>query len=240
MSIKISPDTITILENFASINKGVFLRPGNELRTISSGMTTAAVAKIKEDLPHEVPIHDIMNFLNALKLFNDPTIELFENERHMTITEDDGKASVMFLYSAAELVKRPKDGRPRIQGTTINFSLTETQNANLVKATSVFKKPEWAVISDGKNIKVTTFNSKEPHSSNYSIQVDGEANGVKCNMVFSFENIRLLTGNYNVVVTESMAQFTNSDVAALGGELEYWIGIEATSKWNQSGKTAGK
>lgn len=240
MPIKISPDTISVLENFASINKSVFLRPGNELRTISLGSTTAAVARIKEDFPHEVPLHDIMNFLSAMKLFSDPSIELHEDQRHMIITEADGKASVMFNYSAAELIKRPKDGRPRIQGTTLTFRLTEQQNSNLVKATSVFKKPEWAVISDGKSIKVTTFNSKEPNSSNYSIQVDGEPNGIKCSMVFSFENIRLMSGNYDVIITESMAQFTNTDVAALGGELLYWIGIEATSKWNANGKSAGK
>jgi len=240
MSIKLSADTIALLENYAGISKGVFLKPGKELKTINASRSAAVLATIVEEFPHDVPIHDIVNFLNALNLFTSPSIEFRESQRSMVISESEGdsKASVVFQYSAPEVLLKPPTGRAKMNGPRVTFKLTETQLASLVKATSVFKNLEWAVISDGTTIKITTYNAKNVNSNAYSIIVDGESNGVKCTTVFSTENIRLLKGNYDVVVTEQAGCFTNTDRAALGKELIYWIGVESTSKFNGSGATA--
>lgn len=233
MSIKLTPDTIAILENYAAIAKGVILKPGRELKTLSKSGASAAAATITEDFPHQVPIHDILNFLNVLGLFNEPVIDFNEAKNYMTITDaTDPSRSTRFMYSAPELMRSPS-GRIKPSGPEVRFKLTESQLAVLVKATAVLKKPEWAVISNGKTIKLVTYNSKEPNSNDFSLVVEGETNGVECTSVFSFENIRLLKGNYEVIVTEQLAQFTNTDRAATGGELVYWIGVEASTKFNQ-------
>lgn len=237
MSIKLTPDTIAILENYAAIAKGVILKPG-ELKTLSKTGASAAAATITEEFPHEVPVHDILNFLNVLGLFNEPIIEFNEAKKFMTITDaTDPSRSTRFYYSAPELMKSPK-GRIRPSGPEVRFKLTESQLAVLVKATAVLKKPEWAVIAAGKTIKLVTYNSKEPNSNDFSLIVEGDPNGVECTSVFSFENIRLLKGNYDVIVTEQLGQFTNTDRAKSGGELLYWIGVEATTKFNHRGGEA--
>lgn len=234
MSIKLSAETITLLSNFAAINKGILLKPGKAMKTLSANGAAAASVSIVEDFPHQVPISDITNFLNVLSLFVDPVIEFNDSKTCMTITDaNDTSRSTRFLYSAPELMKSPT-GAITLTGPTLNFKLSESQLAVLVKATSVLKKPEWAVLSDGKTIKIVTYNHEDPQSTDFSLVLEGQTNGVQCTSVFKVMNINLLKGNYDVVLSEQVAQFTRN---GSDNNLVYWVGAEATSKYNGRGAT---
>lgn len=239
MSIKLSAATIAILENYAAINKGILLKPGKKLKTLSQSGSSAASATIEEDFPLEMPLHDILNFLNVLSLFNEPVLEFNKpvslNSKSplpfVTITDaTDKSSSTRFFGCPIDLIK-DHSGTIHLAGTCIKFKLTESQLAVLVKATAVLKKPEWAFISDGKQIKIVTYDSSDVNSSDYSLIVEGNPNGVVCTMILSFENIRLLKGNYEVAINDQLAQFTNTDRVATNSELVYWIGAEANSKF---------
>ena len=51
MSMKLSPETITILKNFASINQSILVKGGNQLRTISVMKNILAEAEVEEEFP---------------------------------------------------------------------------------------------------------------------------------------------------------------------------------------------
>ena len=47
--MKLTPNTITILKNFSSINPSIYIREGNTIRTIAVSGNIAAVAEIEEE-----------------------------------------------------------------------------------------------------------------------------------------------------------------------------------------------
>ena len=56
----------------------------------------------------------------------------------------------------------------------------------------------------------------------------GEGNGVKYTFNFKIENLKVLEGNYEVLVSsKGISQFKNKDI-----DLEYYIALEPDSKYN--------
>jgi len=93
--MKIDANTITILKNFAKINKSIIVNPGNVLRTISSGKTIMAKATVTTSFDKKFVIYDLDRFLSTLSLFNDP--ELSFKDTHVVISE--GNKTTKYFYA---------------------------------------------------------------------------------------------------------------------------------------------
>ena len=62
----------------------------------------------------------------------------------------------------------------------------------------------------------------------HSLETVGEGNGVKYTFNFKIENLKVLEGNYEVLVSsKGISQFKNKDI-----DLEYYIALEPDSKYN--------
>ena len=217
--MKISQETQTILKNFASINKGILLSPGDVLWTRTQSVY--ATAKIAEEFPKEVGIFDLANLLNVMSLFNDPEFEFEDNG--LRISESDGRAETMYGYAGGSLVtlKRPEKMKPIPDGA-ISFNLPEEQWTKLQKATSIFQKPEIKIVSNGKVVRMGTANHKHEQGNSFSMVLDAEPNGVKCSMVYDKEHLPLLKGNYSGIITPTYTVLKNTS----GFDLTYYIGVE--------------
>jgi hypothetical protein len=220
--MKISTETLLILKNLADINKGILITPGNQLRTRTKAIF--AEATIAEDFPLEVGIYDLKNFLSVVALFKEPEFDF--QEQFLLIAEANGLAETRYAYAGSGMVqlttKRKKTDMPN---DTINFVLSEDQWITLGKAMSVFQKPEIKIYSDGDEVRIGTENHKQPSSNAYSIKVDGEAHCYKCNMIFAWDNMKLLKGAYEVTVTPTFTQFRNTS----GYDLTYLIAVDPNS-----------
>jgi hypothetical protein len=220
--MKISPETITILKNFASINKGILITPGTVLRTRTEAVF--AEATVVEDFPTEVGIHDLNNFLSVVSLFKEP--EFYFEQEYLYITESSGKADTKYAYAGAGMVQLPmRKKKIEVPAERIEFTLNEEQWSVLQKAVAVFNKPELKITSDGKVVRIGTENHKHQQGNIYSLVVDAEPNGVSCNMVFNMENLRLLKGSYKASVTPLFTMFENTS----GLSLNYIVGPEPTT-----------
>ena len=73
--MKISPDTLTLLKNFASINSGMQFKKGNKLSTISTGKNILAKATIADSFTEDFCVYDLNQFLSVYSLKKDPEIE---------------------------------------------------------------------------------------------------------------------------------------------------------------------
>ena len=222
--MKISSETLQILKNFSTINKGILLTPGNVLQ--SRTQAVYAVATVKEDFPIEVGLYDLNNFLNVVSLFSDPDFDF--GTEYLRIAETSGKAEMNYAYAGAGLVqlsgKRKKIALP---AQTINFMMTEDEWVKIQKAASVLQKPEIKITSDGKHVRLITENHEQPSGNAFSLLVEGEPHDYTCNMVFGLDNLKLLKGSYEVVVTPNFTQFKNT-----GMDLMYMIGEPSTSTFN--------
>ena len=220
-----SPATLTILKNFAQINKGLLFKPGQKLRTISEMKTIYAEAEIQENIPQEFAIYDLNGWLSVVSLFKEPSFQFFEN--NMTIKEKGGRSSVTYHYAGQGMVQAPPDKKLKLPDQTIKFNISEENLGTLQKAASVLQLSELVIESDGVNIRLGAENKKEKQGNNYFLDVDGDTSGLRCKMLLKIENLKLLKGGYQTTLGRGLANFSHA-----GMDLHYWVCAEAGSKFN--------
>ena len=222
--MKLSQETLTILRNYAAINKGVVFHPGNKLYTRKDSLI--ADATITEEFEKEVGIFDLSQLLNIIGLFNDPVLDFGDD--YLRIAEPDGSQETMYLYAAPGIVQGgtiPKKKLMEIPTEVIDFKLTEEQWNKLQKAITILSRTEIKIKSDGKVIRMETANHKNDQGSSHSIVLAGDPHGLSCSMVYNRDDMALLKGSYEGTITPLFTVFKNVS----GYDLTYYVGVEPTT-----------
>src|SRR5438105_14189345 len=74
--MKISEKTVKILQNFASINQGIVVRPGQTLRTTNYEKSGFAEAQIDETFDREFGVYDLTKLLAILSMSKAPDLSV--------------------------------------------------------------------------------------------------------------------------------------------------------------------
>lgn len=218
--MKLSENTITILENFSRINNSILVKSGNRLRTISVAKNILAEAEIEEQFPRDFAIYDLSEFLNGLKLHHDPDLD-FTDDSHITIRE--GNRRVKYFYADPNVIVSPPDKSIQLPSKDVCFQLESVTLEKLIKAASVYKLPDLSAVGEAGAIRLVVRDKKNDTSNEYSIVVGQSENDFVFN--FKVENIKIIPGAYNVVVSKQLySQFTNTK-----HNLCYWIALEPDS-----------
>ena len=218
--MNLSDNTLTILKNFAGINNSILVKEGNQLRTISVAKNILAEAEIEEDFPREFAIYDLNQFLNGLSLHQDPDLD-FTPESYITIKE--GKRRVKYFYADPNVIISPPEKEITLPSEDVHFQLESASLEKLLKAAAVYQLPDFSVVGANGAVKLVVRDKKNDTSNEYAITV-GETDK---NFTFNFrvENIRIIPGSYDVVVSSKLlSQFTNSQF-----NLKYYIALEPDS-----------
>lgn len=220
--MKISDQTRNILKNFSTINSGIKVTSGSELKTISNMKNILAVANVKEEFPQTFSIYNLPEFLGATSLLVEPNLEF--NDSSLRIS--DGEATMNYFYAAEGMVVTPEK-MITMPATEIEFVLTEDTLAELQKASSVLGVTDLVLESDGTDIKLTVKDKKNATSNTFSRTV-GTGNGDTYSMNFKIENLKVLSGDYDVKVSsKGISHFKNQGV-----DVQYFIALEPDSKYN--------
>lgn len=207
--MRLSPETLNILKNFASISKELFIRPGHTLKTRT--LAVYAEAELEERFPVDAPLPDLGAILKALKFVRQPDFN-FGKDR-LTITEaseNAPKAKLNFEYDP-NLITLPMDRKNFDQPKgRIEYALSAEDLATLRKAVADFGKADIHIVSDGRTIHVGTDTGK----AGYSFPVDGSTNGA-CKHILNPKNLKLLTGDYSVQTTELYTEFRHRSLPVL-------------------------
>ena len=219
--MKISDNTKDVLKNFSTINSGIRVKQGNKLETISNMKNILAVATVSESFPTNFSIYNLPEFLGATSLMEDPDFNF--GETSLSIADNNSKLA--YFYASEGMVVAP-DKMITMPDAEIEFAVTSTLLNDLQKASSVLGVNDLVLGSDGTSISLTVCDKKNPTSNTFS-RVVGEGDGTKYSMNFKIENLKILTGNYNVSVSsKGISHFDNADMA-----LEYFIALEPDSKY---------
>ena len=220
--MKISSETQAILKNFATINSGIKVGQGNQLKTISNMKNILAVANVPETFGQEFSIYNLVEFLGAISLTENPDFNF--NESSLTIADAD--TSLTYFYASEGMVTTV-DKMITMPDSEINIDLSSTLLTELQKAASVLGVNDLIMTSDGTKIEMQVTDKKNPTSNTFS-RVVGEGNGSTFTMNFKIENLKVLDGNYSVAVSsKGISHFKNKDV-----DLEYFIALEPDSSYN--------
>ena len=217
----LSPETVSILKNFSTINQSVLIKPGKRLRSMSVMKNVLSEADIVEEFDRQVAIYDLSQFLNCLSLIPGGELKLMDD--YIKIT--DGTNSIDYRYADPSVITAPPEKELKLPTEDVCVVLTEDQLDRAKKSAAVLQIPDVSIIGDGTKIYLTVRDKKNSGSNSYSIEV-GESN-----TVFQFnlkvENLRMVSSDYDVVISsKGMAKFTSHSRS-----LVYYVATEPDSTY---------
>jgi len=219
-TMKLSDKTLTLLKNFSNINQSILFKEGKSLRTISVMKNILAEATIEEELPKDFGIYDLNQFLNGLGLHQSPQLD-FANDGYVVIRE--GKTRSKYFFADPNVIITPPDKAIQLPTEDVCFELNTQQLDKLLKAAAVYQLPDLSAVGEGGVVKLVVRDKKNETSNDFSVVV-GETDS---EFVFNFkvENVKILPGTYEVVVSQKLlSRFTSKDC-----DLKYYIALEPDS-----------
>ena len=219
-AMKLSDKTISVLKNFSSINQSILFKEGNKLRTISVMKNILAEATVSEDFSKDFGIYDLNQFLNGLSLHSSPELD-FANDGYVVIRE--GRSRSKYFFADPNVIVTPPDKAITLPSEDVCFELSTDQLDKLLKAAAVYQLPDISAVGEAGVIKLVVRDKKNDTSNNHEIVV-GETDA---EFVFNFkvENIKVLPGTYEVVVSQKLlSRFTSKN-----HDLTYYNALEPDS-----------
>jgi len=218
--MKLSDKTLSLLKNFSGINQSILFKEGSSLRTISVMKNILAEATITETFPKDFGIYDLNQFLNGLNLHQTPELD-FENDKYVMIRE--GKSRSKYFFADPSVIVTPPDKEILLPSEDVCFVLNTQQLDKLLKAASIYQLPDLSAVGEAGVVKLVVRDKKNDTSNDFSIVV-GETDSI-FTFNFKVENIKILPGSYEVVISQKLlSQFTSTD-----RDLKYYIAMEPDS-----------
>ncbi len=209
-----------VLKNFAGINNSILVKKGSKLRTMSVAKNILAEADITEDFPREFGIYDLNQFLNGLSLHQDPNLD-FSEDTYLTIRE--GKRRVKYFFADPQVIVSPPEKEINLPTQDVCFQIESITLDKLLKAAAVYQLPDLSAVGKNGVIKLVVRDKKNDTSNEFAIVV-GETDK-EFSFNFKVENIRIIPGSYNVVISSKLlSKFSNENL-----NLVYYIALEPDS-----------
>ena len=218
--MKHSDKTLSVLKNFSTINQSILFKQGNKLRTISVMKNILAEATITEELPKDFGIYDLNQFLNGLALHQSPELD-FANDGHVVIKE--GRMRSKYFFADPNVIITPPEKAIDLPSEDVSFELRTEQLDKLLKAAAVYQLPDLAVVGGEGVVKIVVRDKKNDTSNEFAVVV-GETDK-EFSFNFKVENIKILPGTYDVIVSQKLL----SRFASKNHDLTYYIALEPDS-----------
>ena len=218
--MKLSDSTLSLLKNFSSINPSILFKEGSKLRTISVMKNILAEATVSEEFARDFGIYDLNQFLNGLSLHQKPELD-FANDGYVVIRE--GRSRSKYFFADPSVIVTPPDKEITLPSEDVCFELTTTVLEKLLKAAAVYQLPDISAVGEAGVVKLVV-RDKKNDTSNAHEEVVGETDAT-FNFNFKVENIKILPGTYDVVVSQKLlSRFTSKN-----HDLTYYIALEPDS-----------
>ena len=216
--MKLSSDTLLVLQNFATINNGLQVKPGHNLKTISPNKTLLALATVGEEFDTPFCIYDLNQFLGTLSLFDSPELEFGENS--VEIVEDVTRLT--YVYADPNTIVTVPERRLECDGD-VEFELPQKDLDRLQKAANILGLPNLVITfdEDHEYLVAVATDVKNSTSNNFKVKLNGQApSGVTFKMVLNFDNLKLLPDDYHVRISEKGISHFD------GKKAEYFVAVE--------------
>tara|TARA_B100000131_G_scaffold317893_1_gene360736 strand:- start:459 stop:1127 length:669 start_codon:yes stop_codon:yes gene_type:complete len=219
--MNLTPKTLTVLKNFADINNSILVKEGTQLRTISVAKNILAEANVEEDFPREFGIYDLNQFLNALKFLHQDADLDFSPDSYLSIKEGNRRSK--YFYADPAVIISPPEKDITLPSEDVHFKLETTSLDKLLKAAGIYQLPDLSVIGEAGVVKLVVRDKKNDTSNQFTVVV-GETDK-EFTFNFKVENIKIIPGDYDVVVSSKLlSKFSNSTY-----NLKYYIALEPDS-----------
>ena len=220
--MKLSKSTLDILKNFSNINQSICFKEGTELSTLSIQKNILSRANVEEKFPKSFAIYDLSEFLSGLTVFEDPEFS-FDNDNYVIIK--DRKNSSRYFFADPSTIVTPPENKVELPSKDVCFTVAWSDISNVIKAAAIYQIEDLAVVGDGSKIKLVVRDKKNDTSNSYAVDVGNTDKSFSFN--FKVENLKLLPGDYQVVISKQNASLFRD----ANRDLEYLIALEPDSKY---------
>ena len=217
--MKLSKRTLAILNNFASINQSIIIKPGKKLETISNVKDTFAHAEIEEEIPVQVSIYDLKGFLGVVGLFDDPDFEF--GDKSVKISE--GKSSQTYFYADASVITQPPEKGVTIPSTEVEANLSKEQLSKIIRASSINNAGDLTFTNGSAVVHDKTV----PNSNKFEIGEVSQSEG-KYELSLKVEKLKLVADDYKVnICARGLARFAGAQ------GIEYFIALQPNGHYGK-------
>jgi hypothetical protein len=217
--MKISTDTIKLLQNFASVNNNLRIRPGRELMTISPQKNIFAKATVNETFPKDFCVYDLNSLLSLLTLMEDQDIDF--GETSLKISKDGGEFE--FFYADESVIIAPEAGKSIAVDNHYSFKMSSTDVLMLNKAAAIVGAKFISVVSKAGKTTLSVGDPKTASSNSYKRTLESSEHEFNCRL--AVENFKVVPDAYNVTISKKKFFHFKHDTKA----LEYWLAMEPDS-----------
>ena len=220
--MKLSDNTISVLKNYSTINQNLMIKAGSTLNTMSAMKNIVAKATVEETFEKDVAIYDLNEFLACMSLFVNLDLD-FQDK--FVIMKGESNNSLKYWYADPSMVTTVSKAieMPPCQ---VNFTLSSEQLSDTTRAAATIAAPD--MVLESGNLRVTDkkneLTSGNPNS--YSMNIfDEESDAADYKFWFKVENLKLMSGTYDVDVSSNkISNFKNRNA-----DIEYFIALEPES-----------
>ena len=217
--MKLTAETITILKNYAAINQNIQFKEGKTLSTISPQKNILSSAEISEEISQTFAIYDLNRLLAAMSAYDKMPELTFEEKRLLV-----GKTQ--YTYGDPSMLVLPPEKKLDFPEPEITFTMPKDKYDMCLKMASILQVPELVVHGDGSIIQLVATDTNNSSTDSHPEEVGTTDKTFQ--MVFKIENMKLLSGSYQVgISSKGIAHFAHEH-----SKLEYWIATEQNSNYN--------
>jgi hypothetical protein len=224
--MQLNETTIEVLKNFASIQKNLLIPEGDTVKTIADAKNVMAVAKLNQSFDKSFGIYDVDQFLSALGLVDDPTLDL--GDRFVTVKDSSGRSSVKYFYSDADILTTVSKDIPMPE-SEVRFKLDEATLGRVRRAAGTLGHEKMTITATEGGVLLSVVDNTDDTSNAFSITVPGSYDSENFSFVMNIANLQLLSGNYDVEVSSRLiSKFTNESI-----DVCYYIALEKSSTYGE-------
>ena len=223
--MKLSKHTLNMLKNFSDINMSIEIKKGNVLRTVSVQKNILAQAELEDEFPKDFAIYELNRFLGAVSLFDDPELEFNAKSVNIGTT----KHSADYVYCDPSMIVTPPENNITFPDPEVKFTLSQDSLSQVMRASNVLGTPEIAIEGGphpNDSIRIKALDVNNDSTDTFQVVLD-EKSGHTFRFVFKTENMKMVSGNYDVEISSKGI----SHFSLQGTKLQYWIATESTSSF---------
>lgn len=217
--VEVTPQLISVLKNFSTINQGIRFEEGNNLKTRNISGSFFARAVLGVEIPKEFFISDLPNFISMLSLYDKPILELKED--HLIIKNKTGNTKTTYRYGAQEVIVFPEKF-PTMKDADFEFQLSEEQFTSMMKAAAIINSEFLSVVGEKNgNAQIMTSDLTNSLSNQFSITISEDA-PANFQFVMHVDKLHLVKDSYVIEMSKKgKARFMCEENA-----IEYFVALD--------------
>jgi hypothetical protein len=210
--MKLSENTLAILQSFSNINKSILIKSGNIVKTKPELTDSPTVkAKIDETFPVDFAIYEFKKFLQIISLFDDPELDF--KDTHVEIKDKNNKKSTIYYDDPRYVSGADYDKNLKLPSVDVSFEVDYDTIQSVIKSSKTLGHSEICFRGEDDKLYVSSFEKRQ--KDNFSIQI-GETDK-KFTMIFSISDFSIMKTKYDV-------ELCFKGIAKLESQnLTYWI-----------------